>query len=162
MSVKEEKSLLELSIEYLKKQEEPQDINVIIKEVMNMKGLKANEIKEKAPQFVMDFMLSGNFVYCGEDKWDLKYRQPTSVLDKDGGDYEQFYSDDDDEVKNNELKDDTYEEYEDASSQEYDEDEDEDEEENKNDDLDLTNDFEEFVGSAEDLEELDEDEEDEE
>ena len=41
MSVKEEKSLLELSIEYLKKQEEPQDINVIIKEVMNMKGLKA-------------------------------------------------------------------------------------------------------------------------
>ena len=148
MSVKEEKSLLELSIEYLEKCSQPQSINQIIKEVMAAKGLKANEAKEKAPQFVLDFMLSGNFIYCGEDKWDLKYRQPTSVLDKDGGDYEDFYADDED-IKNNELKDDTFEEYEEAVGQNFAMDEDEDDDDEKDDDSDdLSNEFEELVSSV--------------
>ena len=159
MATKEEKSLLELAIELLEKKTEPQTIDSIIKEVMAAKGYKAQEAKDHAAQFVMDFMLSGNFVYCGEDKWDLKYRQPTSVLDKDGGDYEDFYADDDD-VKNNELKDDTFDEYDESSIQES-SDEDDDEDDDKNDDSeDLSNEFEDLVGSVED--EDDEEEEDEE
>ncbi len=154
MSVKEEKSLLELSIEFLQKNKEPQNIDVIIREVMALKGLKGNEAKEKAPQFVLDFMLSGNFVYCGEDKWDLKYRQPTSVLDKDGGDYEDFYLDDED-VKNNELKDDTFDEYEESEGQSFVDDEDDEDEKNEDSD-DLSNEFEDLVPN---LEEEEDDEE---
>ena len=152
MSVKEERSLLELSIEFLQKNKEPQNIDTIIREVMAMTGLKGNEAKEKAPQFVLDFMLSGNFVYCGEDKWDLKYRQPTSVLDKDGGDYEDFYQDDED-VKNNELKDDTFESYEEAIGQNFADDEDDDDDDEQNNDSDdLSNEFEDLVPNLEEEE----------
>lgn len=155
---KEERSLLELSIELLEKSEGPLKIDDIIAKVMQMKGYKGQEAKDHAAQFVMDFMLSGNFVYCGEDNWDLKYRQPTSVLDKDGGDYEDFYYNE--EVKNNELKDESYDEYEEnASVDTSDEDEDDEDDQNSDDTDDLSNEFEELVGDVEDLEEEDEDEE---
>ena len=101
-------SLIEIAVELLQKKQRPQNINSIIKEVMTIKGIKAAEASEYAPQFVMDFMLSGYFVYCGEDCWDLKDRQPTSVLDKDGTDFE-IYSEEDEEVKKHELKDESYE-----------------------------------------------------
>ncbi len=104
MSVKDN-SLLEIAIDLLKKKRSPQNINTIIKEVMSLKGYRVSQVKEATPQFVMDFMLSGYFIYCGDDCWDLKDRQPTTLLDKDGGDYEDIFFNDDD-VKNNELKDD--------------------------------------------------------
>ena len=151
---REQKSLLEIAIELLEKKKKPQPLDTIIKEVMSLKGYKSAEAKERAPQFVMDFMLSGNFVYCGEDCWDLKYRQPTSVIDKDGGDYEDFYADDE-EVKKNELNDENafnYDESHDASSQASEE---EDDENNKDDEDDLSNEFEVLV---ENVEEEDEDE----
>lgn len=99
-----EKSLLELAIDLLQKKRKPQKISAIIKEVMEIKGYKVAQVKEERAQFVLDFMQSGYFVYCGDDCWDLKERQPTSILDKDGGDYEDIFFDED--VKKNELKDD--------------------------------------------------------
>lgn len=110
MGVKEkDKSLLEVAIELLDSKKKPQKMLTIVKEVMELKGIKQSMVKELAPQFILDFMQSGYFVYCGDDAWDLKDRQPTSVLDKDGGDYEDIYEDDED-VKNNELKDELFDE----------------------------------------------------
>lgn len=146
MAKNEEKSLLEIAIELLEKKRGPQHIDTIVKEVMSLKGYKVAESKEKAPQFLMDFMLSGNFVYCGEDCWDLKYRQPTSVLDKDGGDYESFYYDE--EVTNNELTDETYNElYENQSDAHLDSNDDDEDETDDADDL--SNEFEVLVESVE-------------
>ena len=146
MAKNEEKSLLEIAIELLEKKRGPQHIDTIVKEVMSLKGYKVAESKEKAPQFLMDFMLSGNFVYCGEDCWDLKYRQPTSVLDKDGGDYESFYYDE--EVTNNELTDETYNElYENQSDDHLDSNDDDEDETDDADDL--SNEFEVLVESVE-------------
>lgn len=154
-------SLIEIAVELLQKKQRPQNINSIIKEVMTIKGIKAAEASEYAPQFVMDFMLSGYFVYCGEDCWDLKDRQPTSVLDKDGGDYEDFLGDDED-VKKNELKDGVFDgayadenNYESPIIMEPTNEEEEDEEE-ENDEDDLSNEFEVMVGSIEDEDEDDE------
>ena len=147
MAKNEEKSLLEIAIELLEKKRGPQHIDTIVKEVMSLKGYKVAESKEKAPQFLMDFMLSGNFVYCGEDCWDLKYRQPTSVLDKDGGDYESFYYDDE-EVTNNELTDDTYNELYDNQSDAH-LDSNDDDEDDADDADDLSNEFEVLVESVE-------------
>lgn len=156
-------SLIEIAVELLQKKQRPQNINSIIKEVMSIKGIKAAEVSAYAPQFVMDFMLSGYFVYCGEDCWDLKDRQPTSVLDKDGGDYEDFL-DNNDEVVKNELKDGAFgASYTDENNYESpiiieptnDEEDDEDEEE-ENEEDDLSNEFEVMVGSVEEDEEEEE------
>lgn len=121
MGAKEkDKSLIEVAIELLDSKKKPQKMLTIIKEVMEIKGVKQSVAKELAPQFILDFMQSGYFVYCGDDTWDLKDRQPTTVLDKEGGDYEDIYEDDED-VKNNELKDEMF----DDENSENDEDEDE-------------------------------------
>ena len=160
MAIKDN-SMLEIAIDLLEKKHKPQHIDVIIKEVLSLKGLKQAQAKEVAPQFVMDFMLSGYFVYCGDDTWDLKDRQPTSVLDKDGGDFEDFLANDED-VKKNELKDGSFDAaYADENNYESpiiidnrDED-DEDDEEVEEDEDDLSNEFEVLV---ENVEEEDEDE----
>lgn len=108
MGVKEkDKSLLEIAVELLQKKRKPQKILTIMTEVMEIKGYKPQQAKQHAAQFIADFMESGIFVYCGDDCWDLKERQSTAVLDKDGGDYEEIYYNDED-VKKNELKDDIF------------------------------------------------------
>lgn len=123
MGVKEkDKSLLEVAIELLDSKKKPQKMLTIVKEVMELKGIKQSMVKELAPQFILDFMQSGYFVYCGDDAWDLKDRQPTSVLDKDGGDYEDIYEDDED-VRNNELKDELFDEDESDDDSEEEDDE---------------------------------------
>jgi DNA-directed RNA polymerase delta subunit len=125
-----EKSLLEIAIELL----DMKKITAILKEVMEIKGVKASVMKELSPQFILDFMQSGYFVYCGDECWDLKDRQPTAVLDKESGDYDDIYEDDED-VKKNELKDDIFIDDNIDRIQDNDEDDDENEEDEIDDDL---------------------------
>ena len=156
-----EKSLLEIAIELLEQKKKPQKIMSILKEVMEIKGVKQALAKELAPQFLLDFMQCGYFVYCGDDCWDLKDRQATSVLDKEGGDYDYLFEDDD-EVKKNELKD---EEYDDQNDNDADDEDEEDKVQNEIDD-DLAKAFDEFddeynaglviIGEDEESEEEDE------
>ena len=121
-------SLLEIAIKLLQNKKKPKKFKEIIREVMTKKGYTVEESKEYTPQFMLDFMASGYFVYCGDDTWDLKDRQPVAMLDKDGGDFE-YSSDDLDEVKANELKDDDYEEQSNDNSQLDDDDDDDDDDE---------------------------------
>lgn len=101
-------SFLEISVALMKKKKKPQSLESITKEVFAKKGVEGNELQ--VAQFQVDFMLSGYFVCCGEDKsgnqlWDLKTRQLSSLLDKDGG-YMKDLSDEEEEALNNELNDD--------------------------------------------------------
>ena len=126
MAIKErEKSLLEIAIELLKAKRKPQKLLNIVTEVMEMKGYRSQAAKEHTAQFILDFMQSGYFVYCGDDCWDLKERQPTSVIDKDGGDYEELF-DDDEDVKKNELNDDMIPAYEETDDDDDDDDDEDD------------------------------------
>ncbi len=146
-----DKSLLEIAIELLNGKQKPQKLNTIIKEVMELKGVKSALAKELAPQFILDFMQSGYFIYCGDDCWDLKDRQPTSILDKDGHDYESIFEEDED-VKKNELKDeDIYGAIrsDDDAYDEDDDDDDDDDDENENDEDDLSSEFEEHFDEDE-------------
>ena len=101
-------ALIEIAIDLMKTKNKPQIITAIAKEVFEAKGIKLNEKSEEYSQFVIDFMLCGDFIVCGEDKkgnklWDLKNRQHHDMQDKEG-----FYIDDlyeDEEVAKNELKD---------------------------------------------------------
>lgn len=102
-------SLLEIASILMRRKKKPQTLDSILEEVLQKKGINdADDLL--VAQFEVDFMLSGIFIYCGEDKkgnqlWDLKERQPSSLLDKDGGYLEDMYKDDEDVIKN-ELKDD--------------------------------------------------------
>ncbi len=101
-------SFLEISVALMKKKKKPQSLESITKEVFSKKGVEGNELQ--IAQFQVDFMLSGFFVCCGEDKngnqlWDLKTRQESSLLDKDNG-YMKEFTEEDEEASNNELKDD--------------------------------------------------------
>lgn len=153
---KEDKSLLDIAIDFVASSDGPQSINEIIKYVTEYKSIKKSELEDVKTQFVMDFMLSGNFVYCGDDCWDLKYRQPTSVLDKDGGDYKDFYADDE-EVTRNELNDDNEYDY-DSESGDAQVEDDDDENEDEDDDSDLSKEFDNIVDDT-DLSDEFEDEE---
>lgn len=139
MGVKEkDKSLLEIAVELLQKKRKPQKILTIMAEAMEIKGYKPQQAKQHAAQFIADFMESGIFVYCGDDCWDLKERQSTAVLDKDGGDYEEIYYNDED-VKKNELKDDIFD---DDYISDDDENEDEDDEDEDSDEDDIARELE--------------------
>lgn len=132
-------ALIEIAIDLMKTKNKPQIITAIAKEVFEAKGIKLNEKSEEYSQFVIDFMLCGDFIVCGEDKkgnklWDLKNRQHHDMQDKEG-----FYIDDlyeDEEVAKNELKDDyTYNENNQNEFDSIDKDEDDEEEKEEKDDI---------------------------
>jgi DNA-directed RNA polymerase delta subunit len=103
-------SLIEIALREMKAKRKPRTLAKIAKDVFEVKGIDIKANAKALIQFEIDFMLSGNFICCGEDKhgiklWDLKSRQPSTLLDKDGNYLEDLY-DDDEEVVKNELKDD--------------------------------------------------------
>lgn len=120
-------SFLEIAVALMKKKKKPQSLESMTKEVFSKKGVEGNELQ--IAQFQVDFMLSGFFVCCGEDKngnqlWDLKTRQNSSLLDKDSG-YMKDLSEEEAEASENELKDDYQYGDNDSIDQYIDDDEDE-------------------------------------
>ncbi|MGD9605181.1 MAG: hypothetical protein AB7V00_03360 [Bacilli bacterium] len=133
-------SLIEIALRKMHSRRQPRTIVKIAKDVFEEKGYTTEEGDKLFTQFSIDFMLSGHFICCGEDKngiklWDLKSRQPSSLLDKDGNYLEDLYNDDE-EVLKNELTDETPfkqgldKEFEDET---YDEDDEEDDNEEHDD-----------------------------
>ena len=109
MEMNKNESLIDISIKVMKTKKKPKTFKDVANEVFQIKGIKSVSEELKA-QFQMDFMLSGYFICCGEDKnglklWDLKSRQPSTLLDKDGNYLEDLYENDEEVIKN-ELKDD--------------------------------------------------------
>ena len=103
-------SLIEIAYELMQKKRKPKTLLDIWKEVAAIKGLSEEEKANNEPQFYIDFMLCGHFIAVSENKkgvkvWDLKSRQPSSVLDKEI----MYINDDpynyDEDVIKNELKD---------------------------------------------------------
>lgn len=127
-------SLIEIALREMKAKRKPRTLAKIAKDVFEVKGINIKEDERALAQFEIDFMLSGHFICCGEDKngaklWDLKSRQPSSLLDKDGNYLEDLY-DDDEEVVKNELKDDiVFKQLDDDFDDDVEEEEEEEEEE---------------------------------
>ncbi len=133
-------SLVEIAIKEMSKKRRPRTLISIAKDVFEIKGLTKEEAAEALPQFQIDFMLCGDFICCGEDRkgikiWDLKSRQPSALLDKEGVYLEDPYDDDEDVIKN-ELKDDNFIDENDSNLENNftsDDDDDDDDEEEKDD-----------------------------
>ncbi|MFA6800782.1 MAG: DNA-directed RNA polymerase subunit delta [Acholeplasmataceae bacterium] len=75
-------AMIDIAEVILKESSEPIKINDIIKKVVDIKGVSEEDF-EKITQLYMDITQSGKFVFCGDDKWDLKERN-LELWDKDG------------------------------------------------------------------------------
>lgn len=162
-------SLMNIAKQVVSESDRPLSIGEVAEKVFAIKGIKPNE--GEITQFGIDFMLSGEFACNGnrnkEAVWDLKSRQPASVLDKDV--IEDLLADDED-VKNNILSDENlYDDVDiDKNSNINDDDEDDDDSSNETDDiaeelgLISESDDEDFVGTEEIVVERDDEDEDEE
>ncbi|QWB96083.1 DNA-directed RNA polymerase subunit delta [Mycoplasmatota bacterium] len=75
-------AMIDIAEIILKESNEPLEIKEIIKKVVEIKKISENDF-EKITQLYMDITQSGKFVFCGEEKWDLKERN-LELWDKDG------------------------------------------------------------------------------
>lgn len=106
-------SMLEAAINLMEQKKNPQPINKILEETLELKGLD-DPNGELAAQLYVDITTSSKFVYMGNEEWDLKSRQSLDWWDKDGSAFNTAESTDSNE---NELSTDDFN---------YDEDKDED------------------------------------
>lgn|SRR5690554_2565643 len=75
------KPMVEIAEEIIRKNGK-QNLNELIKQVGKIKGF-TDEDFEKAALLYLDMTLSSDFVYCGNDEWDLKENN-LELWDKDG------------------------------------------------------------------------------
>lgn len=74
-------SLVEIAIEVLRESKEKSTFLELYNKVSEMKNFTEEEKNEHIAQFYTDITSSGDFIYCGEDLWDLKENQPLDVID---------------------------------------------------------------------------------
>ena len=91
------KSMVEIAEEFIRINGK-QNIYTLIESVANIKGISF-ENTDRLTQLYIEMTLSANFVYCGNDEWDLKENN-LEMWDKDGSyfnrqDYEEEDEDDD-------------------------------------------------------------------
>lgn len=103
-------SLLNIAKEVVEESKKPLSIKEIANKVFKIKEITPTD--DQITQFGIDFMLSGDFICCGnrnkENVWDLKSRQPSSVLEKDV--IEDLHADDEDVQKNTLTNENIYDE----------------------------------------------------
>jgi len=75
------KSMVEIAVQYVKENGK-QNIYTLLSEVAKIKELSENDM-DKLSQLYLDMTLNANFVYCGNDEWDLKENN-LDLWDKDG------------------------------------------------------------------------------
>lgn len=80
------KSLEEVAVEVLRETKEKATYLELFNKVAELKNFTEEERNENIARFYTDITASGNFVYCGDDYWDLKENQTLDALDSE------FYS----------------------------------------------------------------------
>lgn len=76
-------SLVELAIEIQLESNEKTTFIDLYKKVCDAKEMSDDERKANIAQFYTDITACGDFVYCGDDLWDLKKNQKLEVLDSE-------------------------------------------------------------------------------
>lgn len=123
----ENKSMVEIAEEYIRTNGK-QNIYHLLETVAKLKGIDASD-NDQLVQLYIDMTLSAEFVYCGNEEWDLKENN-LELWDKDGS----FFNKDEvieDEDEDEDIKLEDYYIPEDEDLELDDEDEDEDEEEDE-------------------------------
>ncbi len=125
------KSMVEIAEEYIRINGK-QNIYHLLETVAEIKGVD-KEDTDKLTQLYIDMTLSANFVYCGNEEWDLKENN-LELWDKDGS----FFNKDEvieDEEDEDDIKLEDYYIPEEDEELDLDDDEDEDDEDEDEDDI---------------------------
>lgn len=89
------KSMVEIAEEFIRINGK-QNIYTLIESVANIKGVSLEDT-DRLTQLYIEMTLSANFVYCGNDEWDLKENN-LEMWDKDGSYFnKQDYEEDEDD-----------------------------------------------------------------
>ena len=76
-------SLVEIAIEIQSENSEKTTFIDLYNKVCELKGFSEEERKAHIAQFYTDVTACGDFVYCGDDLWDLKRNQKLEALEKE-------------------------------------------------------------------------------
>ena len=88
-------AMIDVAEHLLKENKEPMGIQELVQKIRGIKDMPADDI-DRLTQLYMDITQSAKFVYCGEDKWDLKERN-LELWDKDGYAFVTLDDEEDDE-----------------------------------------------------------------
>lgn len=123
-----EKSNLDVAFELVSRKKNPVVFSKLWEEVSQIQGLSEEEAKKRASKFYTALSLDGRFITLGDNTWDLRSRY---TFDKVHIDMNEVYSDEADEVEDEDRSEDDYfidEEDEESEDEEDDDEEDDDEE----------------------------------
>lgn len=119
-----EKSNLDVAFELVSKKKNPVVFSKLWEEVSQIQGLSEEEAKKRASKFYTALSLDGRFITLGDNTWDLRSRY---TFDKVHIDMNEVYTDEADEVEDEDRSEDDYfidEEDEESEDEEDDDDED--------------------------------------
>lgn len=122
-----EKSNLDVAFELVSRKKNPVVFSKLWEEVSQIQGLSEEEAKKRASKFYTALSLDGRFITLGDNTWDLRSRY---TFDKVHIDMNEVYSDEADEVEDEDRSDDDYF----NDDEESDEDEEDDDEERSSED----------------------------
>lgn len=78
-------AMVDVAEHLLKESKEPMELKTLFKEIAEIKEISLDDV-DKLTQLYMDITQSGKFVYCGDDKWDLKIGN-LELWDDDGSSF---------------------------------------------------------------------------
>lgn len=116
-----EKSNLDVAFELVSRKKNPVVFSKLWEEVSQIQGLSEEEAKKRASKFYTALSLDGRFITLGDNTWDLRSRY---TFDKVHIDMNEVYTDDSDEVEDEDRSEDDYFNDDDEESEDEDEDED--------------------------------------
>ena len=118
-----EKSNLDVAFELVSRKKNPVVFSKLWEEVSQIQGLSEEEAKKRASKFYTALSLDGRFITLGDNTWDLRSRY---TFDKVHIDMNEVYSDEADEVEDEDRSEDDY--FIDEEDEELEDEEDDDEE----------------------------------
>lgn len=92
-------SMVEVAISIVDQTKEKTTFIDLYNKVSEAKGFTEEEKKANIAQFYTDVTASGDFVYCGDDLWDLKRNQKQEALDSEFYSEHQSSDEEEEEVK---------------------------------------------------------------
>lgn len=118
-----EKSNLDVAFELVSRKKNPVVFSKLWEEVSQIQGLGEEEAKKRASKFYTALSLDGRFITLGDNTWDLRSRY---TFDKVHIDMNEVYTDEADEVEDEDRSEDDY--FIDEEDEESEDEEDDDEE----------------------------------
>lgn len=94
-------AMVDVAEELLRNSNKPMLLQELFKQIAEIKNISLDDI-DKLTQLYMDITQSGKFVYCGDDKWNLKEGN-LHLWDDDGSSFIEFEEDDSEDLSEVDL-----------------------------------------------------------